>query len=83
MAMTGQALADHRPVQLQLQLRLIVDNYQTYKHPNVNAWLQNHPRFHLHFTPTSSSASVEDMLEKLARARAARAKQQQTCQPKI
>ena len=33
----------------------LVDNYQTHKHPNVNAWLQKHPRFHLHFTPTSSS----------------------------
>ena len=38
-----------------LELHLIVDNYQTHKHPNVNAWLQKHPRFHLHFTPTSSS----------------------------
>ena len=38
-----------------LQLHLIVDNYQTHKHPNVNAWLQKHPRFHLHFTPTSTS----------------------------
>lgn len=38
-----------------LDLHLIVDNYQTHKHPNVNAWLEKHPRFHLHFTPTSSS----------------------------
>ena len=38
-----------------LELHLIVDNYQTHKHPNVNAWLAKHPRFHLHFTPTSSS----------------------------
>jgi transposase len=38
-----------------LQLHLILDNYQTHKHPTVNAWLQKHPRFHLHFTPTSSS----------------------------
>jgi len=38
-----------------LELHLIVDNHQTHKHPNVNAWLQKHPRFHLHFTPTSSS----------------------------
>ncbi len=34
---------------------LIVDNYRTHKHANVNAWLAKHPRFHLHFTPTSSS----------------------------
>ena len=38
-----------------LDLHLILDNYQTHKHPNVNAWLERHPRFHLHFTPTSSS----------------------------
>ena len=36
-------------------LHLILDNYQTHKHPNVKAWLDKHPRFHLHFTPTSSS----------------------------
>jgi transposase len=38
-----------------MELHLIVDNYRTHKHANVNAWLQKHPRFHLHFTPTSSS----------------------------
>jgi transposase len=37
------------------QLHLVVDNYQTHKHPNVNAWLAKHPRVHLHFTPTSAS----------------------------
>ena len=36
-------------------LHLIVDNYATHKHPKVVAWLKRHPRFHLHFTPTSSS----------------------------
>lgn len=36
-------------------LHLIVDNYGTHKHPRVKAWIQRHPRFHLHFTPTSSS----------------------------
>jgi len=36
-------------------LHLIVDNYGTHKHPKVRAWLERHPRFHLHFTPTSSS----------------------------
>jgi transposase len=34
---------------------LILDNYATHKHPSVTAWLTKHPRFHLHFTPTSSS----------------------------
>ena len=38
-----------------LDLHLIVDNYGTHKHPRVKAWLRRHPRFHLHFTPTSSS----------------------------
>ncbi|MNN31411.1 transposase [Pseudomonas putida] len=38
-----------------LQLHLIVDNYATHKHPVVKEWLKRHPRFHLHFTPTSSS----------------------------
>jgi len=37
------------------ELHLIVDNYATHKHPQVLAWLAEHPRFHMHFTPTSSS----------------------------
>lgn len=36
-------------------LHLIVDNYATHKHPKVQRWLARHPRFHIHFTPTSSS----------------------------
>jgi transposase len=36
-------------------VHLIVDNYGTHTHPDVKAWLDKHPRFHLHFTPTSSS----------------------------
>jgi transposase len=39
----------------ELDLHLIVDNYATHKHPNVLSWLKRHPRFHQHFTPTSSS----------------------------
>lgn len=38
-----------------LALHLIVDNYGTHKHPRVKSWLRRHPRFHLHFIPTSSS----------------------------
>ena len=38
-----------------LDLHLIVDNYCTHKHPRVKSWLKSHPRFHLHFTPTSAS----------------------------
>ena len=40
---------------LGLDLHLIVDNYGTHKHPRVQRWLKRHPRFYLHFTPTSSS----------------------------
>ncbi|MEI7844046.1 MAG: IS630 family transposase, partial [Gallionellaceae bacterium] len=36
-------------------LHLIVDNYATHKHPVVKAWLEKHPRFVMHFTPTSAS----------------------------
>ena len=39
----------------ELDLHLIVDNYATHKHPKVQAWLKRHSRFHVHFTPTSSS----------------------------
>lgn len=39
----------------QKQLHLIVDNYATHKHPAVQRWLKRHPRFHIHFTPTSAS----------------------------
>jgi transposase len=38
-----------------LDLHLIVDNYATHKHPKVKSWLKRHPRFHIHFIPTSSS----------------------------
>jgi len=44
-----------REVPKGLQIHLIVDNYATHKHANVKAWLAKHTRFHLHFTPTSSS----------------------------
>jgi transposase len=38
-----------------IPLHLILDNYGTHKQPKVKAWLEKHPRFKLHFTPTSSS----------------------------
>ena len=38
-----------------LELHLIADNYATHKHAEVKRWLAKHPRFHMHFTPTSSS----------------------------
>ncbi len=37
------------------ELHLIVDNYATHKHEKVQRWLARHKRFHIHFTPTSSS----------------------------
>jgi transposase len=67
-AVIGQCLPRHRHTELlkflktidrevpkALQVHLILDNYATHNHPNVHAWLGRHPRFHLHFTPTSSS----------------------------
>ena len=47
------------------ELHLIADNYATHKHPNVQAWLKGHPRFHMHFTPTS--ASWTNMVERFFR----------------
>ena len=47
-------LIDHQ-TPAELDLHLIVDNYSTHKHPKVKSWLKRHPRFHLHFMPTSSS----------------------------
>jgi transposase len=47
--LVSDATPDHK------QLHLIVDNYATHKHPAVQRWLKRHPRFHVHFTPTSAS----------------------------
>lgn len=43
-----------RATEPSLNLHLIADNYATHKHLKVKAWLKRHPRFHMHFTPTSS-----------------------------
>jgi transposase len=64
----GQCLPRHRHVEFlaflktidrevpkRLKVHLILDNYATHNHPNVKQWLAKHPRFELHFTPTSSS----------------------------
>ncbi len=64
----GQCLPRHRHVEFVKFLRtidrevptgltvhLILDNYAAHNHPNVKTWLAKHPRFELHFTPTSSS----------------------------
>ncbi len=42
-----------------------MDNYATHKHPAVQRWLKRHPRFHMHFTPTS--ASLLNMVERFFR----------------
>jgi len=44
-----------RSTSRRLDLHLILDNYRTHKHPRVVEWLAEHPRFNLHFIPTSAS----------------------------
>jgi transposase len=44
-----------RQISRKLDIHAILDNYGTHTHPRVRTWLTNHPRFHLHFVPTSSS----------------------------
>jgi transposase len=52
-------------------VHVIVDNYATHKHPNVMAWLDKHPRFVFHFTPTSASwlNAIEGFFAKLTKKR--------------
>lgn len=38
-----------------LDVHLVMDNYGTHKTPAIRAWFARHPRFHVHFTPTSAS----------------------------
>ena len=64
----GQCMLKHRAVEFvrflrridkatppELDLHLILDNYAAHKAPAVRRWLERHPRFRLHFTPTSAS----------------------------
>jgi transposase len=44
-----------RETPAELDLHLIADNYSAHKHPHVKQWLAKHPRFRMHFVPTSSS----------------------------
>ncbi|GAB7545110.1 hypothetical protein CS8_047890 [Cupriavidus sp. 8B] len=39
----------------ELDVHLVMDNYGTHKTPSTKAWFARHPRFHVHFTPTSAS----------------------------
>ena len=52
-------------------IHAIVDNYATHKHPKVRQWLDRHPRWTFHFTPTSASwlNAVEGFFAKLSRRR--------------
>jgi transposase len=52
-------------------VHVIVDNDAAHKHPNVSAWLERHPRFVFHFTPTSASwlNAVEGFFAKLTKQR--------------
>ena len=52
-------------------VHIIVDNYVTHKHPKVLEWIENHPRFVFHFTPTSTSwlNAVESFFAKLTKKR--------------
>lgn len=45
----------HASVPPELDVHLIMDNYGTHKTPAVKRWFARHPRFHVHFTPTSAS----------------------------
>ena len=38
-----------------LDIHLVMDNYGTHKTPAIKSWLVRHPRFQVHFTPTSAS----------------------------
>jgi transposase len=44
-----------REVPAELEVHLVLDNASTHKTPAIRKWLLAHPRFVLHFTPTSSS----------------------------
>ncbi len=44
-----------RQVPAGMEIHLVLDHYATHQTPGVAAWLKKRPRYHLHFTPTSSS----------------------------
>ncbi len=58
-----------------LDIHLIVDNYGAHKTPEVKRWLINHPRFHIHVTPTSASwlNMIERFFAEITRKRIRRA----------
>lgn len=42
-------------IQRRLEVHIVLDNYGTHKHPAVKKWFSDHPRYHVHFTPTGAS----------------------------
>jgi transposase len=60
-----------RAVPADKRIEAVVDNYATHKHPKVKAWLERHPRWTFHFTPTSGSwlNAVENFFSVLTRKR--------------
>lgn len=63
-----------RAVPAAKRVEAVVDNYATHKHPKVKAWLERHPRWTFHFTPTSGSwlNAVENFFSVLTRQRISR-----------
>src|SRR5665213_3317929 len=63
--------AIERQVPVGKSVHVILDNYAAHKHPKVCQWLQRHPRFAFHFTPTSCSwlNAVEGFFAKLTNRR--------------
>jgi transposase len=65
-----------------LDVHLVLDNYGTNKHPEVRAWLVARPRYHVHFTPTSSSwlNQVERWFAEITRKRIRRGTFRSVCE---
>jgi transposase len=63
--------AVERHVAADKPIHVVLDNYATHKHPKVLAWLARHPRWTVHFTPTSASwlNAVENFFSKMTRQR--------------
>ena len=60
-----------RDIQAGKLVHVVLDNYGSHKHPKVRAWLERHPRWTFHYTPTSASwlNAVETFFAKLTRRR--------------
>jgi len=66
--------AIERQIPAEMLIHAMLDNYATHKHPKVRAWLERHPRWTFHFTPTSASwlNAVENFFSKITRQRIGR-----------